>query len=162
MSISRWGVFCAALIVFALTTIVSAGVSKVDTALLDAAQKAFSKGISTNQLVRALGSGLWNSNRTAMAASITRPKGSVVFVFLLQSNGTYLATDASGVEDGNFGVLGRPRTDYERFETTPIQWLHRDDGKFQVVMRTRAWRGGQRYTVSEPLLIRPDGLVMRR
>ena len=140
----------------------SAGESHVDTALLTAARKAAPIEITTNQLAAALSSGLWNSNLTALAISIPQPKASVIFVFLRQTNGTYLASNASGVEAGNFGKLGRERTDYERFETTPVEWLHRTDGKFQVIMRTRAWRNGQRYTVSEPLLIGSDGVVMYR
>jgi len=154
--------FRAALILFALVAAASAGESPPDAALLAAAQKAMPRPIAANQLVRALESGLWNSNRTAVAVSITQPKASVVLVFLQQGNGTYLAADASGVEGGNFGKLGRPRTEYERFETTPVEWLHRENGWFQVRLRTRAWRGGQRYTVSEPLLIKPDGTILYR
>ena len=141
---------------------VLAGESRVNAALLSAAQKAMPREIATNQLVRAVETGLWNSNRTAVAVSITQPKASVVFVFLRQADGTYLAADASGVEGGNFGKLGRPRTDYERFETTPVEWLHRDGSLFQVWMRTRAWMAGKRYTVSEPLIIRPDVVVLYR
>src|SRR5258705_1149205 len=154
--------FRTALILFALIATASAGESRIDAALLAAAQNAMPGEIAANQWTRALESGLWNSNRTALAVSITQPKASVVFVFLRQTNGTYLSADASGVEGGNFGKLGRPRTDYERFETTPVEWLRREDGWFQVRMRTRAWRGGQRYTVSEPLLIKPDGTVLYR
>jgi len=69
----------------------------------------------------------------------------------------------SGVEGGNLGVLGTGgRAAYERFETTPIEWLHRDDGRYMVVMRTRAWKGGRRYTVSENLLIAADGTPLYR
>jgi hypothetical protein len=140
-----------------------AGESRVDLALFAAAQKSVPREIATNQLVRALESGLWNSNRTALAVSIAQPKRSVIFVFLRQTNGAYLAADASGVEDGNFGKLGiAGRTAYDRFETTPTEWLHREDGWFQVVMRTRAWKAGKRYTVSEKLLIKPDGTVLYR
>lgn len=134
----------------------------VEAALFSAARKAVPGEIATDQLITALDAGLWNSNRTAVAVSTAKPEASVVFVFLRQTDGTYLPADASGVEDGNFGKLGRPRTDYDRFETTPVEWLHRNDGLFQVRMRTRAWRGGQRYTVSEPLIIRPDGTVLHR
>ena len=154
--------FHAALILFALTAVALAGESRTDTKLLASAQKAMPREIATNRLVQALESGLWNSNRTAFAVSIPQPRASVVFVFLKQITGLYLAVDASGVESGNFGKLGRPRTDYERFETTPVEWFHRNDDLFAVRMRTRAWRGGQRYTVSEPLLIRPDGTVFYR
>ncbi len=139
-----------------------AGESRVDVTLLDAAQKALPQDIATNEMVRLLQGGLWNSNRTAVAVSFSRPRGSVIFVLLRQTNGTYLAVDASGVEDGNFGKLGRGRADYDRFETTPVEWRYRDDGRFQVVMRTRAWRAGQRYTVAEHLLIARNGTVMWR
>src|SRR5687767_12875631 len=131
--------FHAVIILSALLAAASAGGTQIDAVLVANAQKAMPKGVTTTQLVRALESGLWNSNRTAVAISITQPKASVVFVFLRQSDGTYLAADASRVEGGNFGKLGRPRTDYERFETTPVEWLHRDDGRFQVRIRTRAW-----------------------
>lgn len=129
---------------------------------LAAAGKALPQGISTNEMARVLQQGLWNAARTAVAVSLPRPKASVVFVFLWQSHDNYLVVDASGVEGGNFGKLGRGRADYERFETKPVEWLRRDDGLFQVVMRTRAGRAGRRYTVSEPLLIKPDGTVLWR
>jgi hypothetical protein len=135
---------------------------RTDNALLAAARKALPQGISTGTMARALQGGLWKADRKAVAISLARPKGSVIFVFLRQPNGTYLAVDASGVEGGNFGKLGRGRGDYERFATKPVQWLSRDDGLFQVVMRTRAWRAGRRYTVSEPLVIKPDGTVLWR
>jgi len=156
--------FRAALILFALIATASAGESRIDAALLTSAQKAMPREVATNLLARALESGLWNSNRTAVAVSIAQPhpKSSLVFVFLRQKDGTYLAVDARGVEGGNFGKLGRPRTDYERFETTPVEWVYREDGRFMVSMRTRAWRGGQRYTVSEPLLITTNGTVLWR
>jgi hypothetical protein len=134
----------------------------VDDALLVVARKSLPKEISTNEIAKALQAGLWNSNRTAVAVSFPRAKASVVFVFLRQTNGAYLAVDASGVEVGNFGKLGRRRSEYDRFETTPVEWLSREDGLFQIVMRTRAWKAGQRYTVSEPLIIQPDGIALWR
>jgi hypothetical protein len=140
----------------------SAAESRIDPMLLATAQRAMSKGTGTNELVRALEAGLWNSNRTAVAISLKKPEASLVFVFLRQTNGTCLAADASGVEGANFGKFGRPRTDYERFETTPTEWLPRKDGLFQVRMRTRAWRVGKRYTVWEDLVIRRDGYVIYR
>lgn len=154
--------FRVALIPFMLIATVSAGESWVDAALLASAQKAMPREIGTNQLVRALESGLWTSNRSAVAISIAQPKASVVLVFLRQNDGTYLAVDASRVEGGNFGKLGRPRSDYERFETTPVEWGYPEGGRFLVWMRTRAWRGGQRYTVSEPLVISTNGTVLWR
>jgi len=143
----------------------SAAESRIDAALLAAAQKAMPGEVATNELVSALQAGLWNSNRTAVAVSIARPhpETSLVFVFLSQNDGTYLAVDAHGVEGGNLGKLGiASRAGYDRFETTPTEWLHREDGRFQVVMRTRAWKDGKRYTASEPLLIGRNGTVLWR
>jgi hypothetical protein len=151
-------------ILFALIGSIHAlsGESRLDAALLAADQKAIPREIATNHLIKALDAGLWNSDRTAVALSVAHPKASVIFVFLRQPNGTYLAADASAVEGANFGFFGHLRTDYERFETKPVEWLHRDDGLFQVRMRTRAWRAGKRYTVSESLIIKPDGTVLYR
>jgi hypothetical protein len=142
-----------------------AGASRVDDALLASARKALPQDITTNEIIMVLRTGLWNSNRTALAVSFPRPRPqpSEIFVFLHQTNGTYLAVDASGVEGGNLGKLGsRGRKDYDRVETTPVEWLYRDDGRFQVVMRTRAWRAGRRYTVPENLLISRNGTVLWR
>jgi len=85
-----------------------AGASRVDDALLASARTALPQDITTNEMIKVLQAGLWNSNRTALAVSFPkpRPKASVIFVFLHQTNGTYLAVDSSGVEGGNLGVLG--------------------------------------------------------
>ena len=156
---------CASFIFTIIVACVAGGAlaseSDFQEALLVAARKALPKEISTNEVVRVLQAGLWNSNRTAVAVSVPSPKATVVFVFLRQTSGTWLAVDASGVEGGNFGKLGG-RSGYERFETKPVEWLGRDDGLFQVVMRTRAWKAGQRFTVSEALAIKPDGTVLWR
>lgn len=150
------------LILFLLISTASAEESRINAALLISAKKALSEVITENELVGVLESGLWNPERSALAVSVLKPKASVLYVFLLQANDTYLAIDISGVESGNFGKLGRSRSDYERFETTPTEWLHRTDGLFSVHMRTRAWRDGKRYTVYEPLIICPDGSVLYR
>jgi hypothetical protein len=132
---------------------------RVDAALLDAARNAMPKTIADDQIAGALEGALWNSDGTAVAVSIWQPKRSAVFVFLRQVDGAFLACDASKAEDGNFGKLGYPRSDYERFETTPVKWVPRSEGFFQIQIRTRAWRGGQRYTVYEPQIVHPDGEV---
>ena len=69
--------------------------------------------------------------------------------------------DVSGIEGVNLGVIGMTRrAAYDRVETTPIKWLPREDGLFQILVRTRAWKSGQRYTVSgAPAIIKADGTV---
>jgi len=156
-----------AILLFATIHTTAAGevASRDDDALLVTARRVLPRDISTNEMVKIMRGGLWNSNHTALAISFLRPRleASVIFVFLHQTNGNYLAVNASGVEGANLGVLGtRGRKDYDRFETTPVEWRYREDGHFQVVMRTRAWRAGRRYTVSEPLLISRSGTVLWR
>ena len=132
--------------------------------LQDAARNALPKEISTSEIVRAVNDGVWNSSRTAVAISINMAsKPSILFVFLKLDSGRYKAADVSGVEAASLGVLGMSKkADYDRVETTPIEWLPRDDGRFQLVMRTRAWKAGQRYTVSERLLITSGGTPLYR
>jgi hypothetical protein len=157
--------FRAALIFLGLLAGASASEPQIDAALAAAARKAMPREVTTNQVVRGLQAGHWNSNRTAVAVSIAQPhpNASLVFVFIRQNEGAYLAVDARGVEGGNLGKLGIARhAGYDRFETTPTGWLHREDGRFQVVMRTRAWKDGKRYTASEPLLIGRNGTVLWR
>lgn len=137
-------------------------VESIDDALLTAAGKALPEKISTDEITRTLKSGLWNPDKTAIAIALNGPKSSLIYVFLRQADGDYIAVDVSRVESANFGKLGTGRTLYEKFETVPTECLHRDDGLFQVVMRTRAWSAGQRYTVSEPLVIRADGTPLWR
>lgn len=137
------------------------GAPVLDDRLLTAARKALPPKVSSNELAEALERGLWNSNKTAVAISIRRTKASPVFVFLRSEDGSYLASDISQVEGANIGFIG-PHAKYERIETEPIQWLPREDGWFQIVVRTRAWRSGKRYTAAEPLIIRPDGTPLWR
>jgi hypothetical protein len=133
-----------------------------DGTLFAAARKALPKSISTNEISRALDTGLWNSNRTAVAICLTNSKASTVFVFLKQTGGKYLAVDASIEGLGIWQIGIAPRSAYERLELTPVQWLDREDGMFMVLMRTRAWKAGQRYTVSKPLLIQQDGTILHQ
>ncbi len=118
--------------------------------------------VTDAELHTTAGQTLWNKNKTAVALAVPRPKATCILVFLRQPGGSFLTVDVSAVESGNFGKLGRARSEYTRFETVPIRWLPRDDGFFQVVMRTRAWAGRQRYTVSEPLVIKADGTPVWR
>lgn len=105
---------------------------------------------------------LWNTDRSAAAISSPAPEGSRVFAYLRQKDGAFLKVDVSQVEDGNFGKLGHKRNAYERFETKPLQWSARPDGVLQLTIQTQAWKSGKRYTVSEPLLVQPDGKVLWR
>ena len=105
---------------------------------------------------------LWNADRTAAVAVVSEASGTRVTAYLRQQDGTFLEIDLSAAESGNFGKLGRRPTEYDRFETKPINWLPRQDALLQVSIQTQAWRAGNRYTVSEPLIFHPDGTVIWR
>jgi hypothetical protein len=130
----------------------------IEDSLIASARRALPQ-VSTNETLRALGHGLWNSNKTAVAIAFAKPKGSVLFVFLRQTNGDYLAVDVSDMEGKNIGVLG-PDRHYDRRETTPVKWWHREDGLFELQMRTRAWSSGLRYTMNGRVFIKPEGTCL--
>jgi hypothetical protein len=137
-----------------------AGEAPLDGALVSAARQALLQFLPTNELARVLQAGIWNSNRTGVAVSVPKAKGSLVFVFVRQTNGVYVAADATGVEGCNLAKLGVAGPEaYDRIETTPIRWEPREGGGYHVEMRTRAWKGRKRYTVSEPLFIRLNGTI---
>jgi hypothetical protein len=130
--------------------------------LFHAARSAAPTDVTDAQLTTALSNGLRHPDGAAVAIAIPRAEASLILVFIRRPDGGYLAADASQVETANFGVWGRKRHEYDRYETTPIRWHSRNDELLQVSIQTRAWRSGQRYTVVEPLRIRPDGTVLFR
>ena len=141
---------------------VSAAQSRPVPRLAEVARQALPQNLSSNQINAALDAGLWNSNGTAVAICFTNARTSTVFVFLKQPGGKYLAVDASleGLGTGQIGSA--PRSAYERLELTPAKWLPREDGMVMLLLRTRAWKAGQRYTVSKTLLFRRDGTILQQ
>ena len=112
-------------------------------------------------IAEAKATGTWNDDRTAAAVSIPSENRTGVYVMLVQPNGEHTTIDISRIEDGLFAKLGTAdRAEYEKYETTPIEWTALEDGKLLLKVRLRAWRDGQRYTVSGPVIIRPDGSVL--
>lgn len=130
--------------------------------LFQAARSAAPPDVTDAQLTAALSSGLTHPDGAAVAIAIPRAEASLILVLIRRPDGTHLVADASQVETANFGVWGRKRHEYDGYETIPIRWLSRDDELLQVSIRTRAWRNVQRYTVVEPLRIRPNGTVLFR
>jgi hypothetical protein len=130
--------------------------------LFHAARSAAPTDVTDARLTTALSGGLKHPDGAAVAIAIPRAEATLILVLIGRPDGSYLAADASQVETANFGVWGRKRHEYDRYETIPIKWLSRDDELLQVSVQTRAWRNGQQYTVTEPLLIRLDGTALFR
>ena len=147
--------FVTTAMILATCAAIAQGESTFQTALRTAE-------VSHEELSHASHVALWNSDQSAAVVAFHRRQGSLVLVLLRQPDGQFRVVDVSRVEDGNFSKLGFPRSRSERFETSPVEWLPRDDGSFHIVLRTRAWQSGKRYTASEPLIIRPDGTPLWR
>ena len=134
----------------------------LQTDLIAAARRALPASISTNDITKALAAGLWTSNRTAVAIGLTNSTNPNAWVFLSMTSGQFLAVDVSLAGLGISQIGDAPRSAYERLEVTPLQWLPRrepQDTTLMIMMRTRAWRDGQRYQASRVLWIYPDGRV---
>jgi hypothetical protein len=128
---------------------------------------AISSGVLADDLpdidwiAEAEASGVWNDNRTAAAISIPSENRTNIYVLLVHPDDQHVAIDISRIEDGLFAKLGTAdRTEYEKYESTPIEWEALENGKLLLTVRLRVWRDGQRYTVSGPVIIRPDGSVL--
>ena len=105
--------------------------------------------------------GLWSHDKSFGAVSIAGISGTRVYVLLLQPSGEYVEIDVSRIEDGLFIKLGlAERAKYEKYETTPIEWHALEGGNMQLTVRLRAWRDGQRYTVTGPVVVRSDGSLI--
>lgn len=135
---------------------------EVSAPLRSAVRKHLPETAGDAKVERALRAGIWNRDKTALAIHLPVPRGTALLVFILQATGEWVPVDVSPVERANLGKLGVPGTAFDSVVTVPLRWLDRSDGLLQVEVRTRAWKSGQRFTVSEPLLIRPDGTVLWR
>jgi hypothetical protein len=149
-----------ALLVIVLLATAAGGETPLEKTLQSAATKLH---LTPAEIQTAAQKAVWNEHRNAAAITLQRAQGVLAIVLLQQPGGNFLAVDVSQVEAANLGKLGlKGRRVYERVETTPLEWISRKDGLFQMAFRTRAWSGGQRYTVTEPLIIALDGRVVWR
>ena len=105
---------------------------------------------------------LWNTEKTLAVDTQKQGKQTKIIIYM-QLGQISRAIDISQVEGMNLGKLGLYRSHYyDRIETTPIAWINRDDGKFQVDIQTRVWKNGKRQTVKEYVVFDKDGIVYWR
>jgi hypothetical protein len=161
---SRIG-FCLKHLLFAvplLTPITSYAQTQAE--LRDAIRNALPGEVTTGEMDSAIKAGVWDSNRRAVAISIIRAsRPTILLVILKLASGRYKAIDISETEGANLGVLGIARWDaYDRVETTPVKWLPRNDGYFQVVVRTKASKNGKQYSMEDSRVITSDGTPIYR
>lgn len=133
-----------------------------DEALLTAARAILPSDLSEGEIRSALATGLWHDDPSAVAISVPRQNEYLTFVFRRQPDGAFSAEDVSWAANTVFGVWGFRREEIERFETTPIGWRPGSGGNLLLVIQTRGWRAGQRYTGSDIYLVFPDGTMTNR
>jgi hypothetical protein len=103
--------------------------------------------------------GLWTDDRKA-AAVVADTKAGNVFVVLETAQEQYLVANVSPIVSGLFAKLGTTdRSDYERYVVEPVRWLNQTDSQVVAEFRLRAWRDGQRYSVTGPVAVNSDGTV---
>lgn len=92
---------------------------------------------------------IWNSDGTASASCIENKFPTC------QIRINERIIDVTPVIYSNIGKLGLWKIiDYDKVVTEPIEWLESTSSIQLVNFRTQAWRDGQRYTVTETVLIK--------
>jgi len=92
---------------------------------------------------------LWNKDRSAVAFCVSENES---LCFIVSGE---MVANVSQVENGNIGKLGiTPKSKYEKVITFPTKWLQSNNNEFMISFTTQAWLSGQRYTVTEPVLVK--------
>ena len=102
------------------------------------------------------GGEIWNDEKSASASCSGNgvPRCQVIV------NGSSI--DVSQVTYTNLGKLGTNSSeDYEKIVTMPTEWLKSTSEVQMVKFKTHAWRNGQRYTVTESVLIKNGKFSVR-
>ena len=109
----------------------------------------------------AVADGLWDESKKAFAIAIPGKDHTRIFAFVIQQSGEFAAVDVSPIEKGLFRKLGLADcSSYERYETVPVEWKPMENERQMLIVRLRAWKEGQRYTVTGPVVIEASGRVI--
>ena len=129
-------------------------------ALLEAARAVMPSSMMDVERAVAVRDGLWRKDRQAVAVTVPRTDATLVFVFVLQTDGSYAGTDATPViSQSAFGSFGWPAEAYERYAITLFDWETRDGNPAVLRAYVAAWRQGQRYSTLGSFFVSPDGSI---
>jgi hypothetical protein len=118
---------------------------------------------SKEDIETGINQGIWNQKKTAFASSFGNYPKSKVYMFLRIKNKEWKAIDLSFIEDTNLSKLGlASKEDYTKILSQPIKWFEGDYDYFVVLISTQAWKNGQKFTTSEPQIIKQDGTILYR
>lgn len=121
-----------------------------------------SSGVRTWDTRQTHASVVWSEDGLAVAFGISDGTNGEAYACVQAKDGTLKAVNlAPTARSAHLGVLGRPGTDFSRFEDTPMKWgtWSAHYGRI-VIVRTRFWgKGGKRFTVSGPFMVTDKGEV---
>lgn len=112
---------------------------------------------SMQETKRLVDYGLWSSCYNAI---VVYPDKQSLYAFVKNKSDKYIASNLSFIEKRNINRIGGNRT-YEKTETKVIRW-ESCDNDYLAVIETKAWSGGQRYRITDTILIDKDGKVHTR
>lgn len=105
---------------------------------------------------------LWKEDKHAVALCFKNGTRTLCLVIIETADNEHKVVDVTRVEGMNLAKMGWNEK-YTKVVTFPEKWRGADDNWWstenalcQIRFTTRAWKGKQRYTTSEPLVIRKD------
>lgn len=124
--------------------------------VVSGALKNHEKSYNVNELIY---NGKWNSDKTALVIFVPDGLSSLLYVFVKQDGGAFIAVDISYRVNREMDYkLGRNRNYYEKYVQTPVIVNMRNEYVVGIGIKTQAWKDGQRYTVeTKPTLIKKNG-----
>ncbi len=111
-------------------------------------------------LQAAIEGGKWNKWKSAF--SLCYKAGSSKCFLVIFGAGDPYVSDLSLIEQVNLEKLGSNGASYEKIDTTISKWLYTNDKFFQVELETVAYKNGQTFTASEPVLVKKNGRIVYR
>ena len=147
------------IVIFSLSVHLHGGENQI---IMSAQRAAKAAKVSAPEIKKGITNAFWGPDNSVLAVTFSKEEGTLCLVVFHDKNSQLKVVDVSPVESGNFGKLGFRRSHYQKYTTFPKKWIAREDDLIQISFVTQAWLNGQRYTVSEPLIIQRDGTPLFR
>ena len=124
---------------------------------------ATEQGVKKGAVEKGVKEAKWKEDKEAVALCFEKNGRTLCLVVAKKEGAGFTVVDVSRVEGMNLGKMGwgdqgytRVMTFVEAWRGPEDKWWSTENALCQVRFTTRAWKGKQRYTTSEPLVIRKD------
>lgn len=157
-----WGYRKTEEAVEALRTGVSRMTEMPEHKLLERAQQVLPAGYSDELMRRTFTQSLSNSNLNAALSVFEAEKGSLIYLFIRQPDGQYVAVDLSHLEAQNIQALSQGHNGtFDRIESHPNGLSFGEDFVFEAEISTSVLSGSQMKQHSASVRVNPNGLVLK-